>query len=234
MPHRHYGSRPREAFVAPRPRMARAECATDAMNNRVLLTASLKSTNCVRSIRVWAQSSSFPTGERARLPPRPDAIDAPIRIAADVVTDGCSRDGAWPEHDAGPRDATCWIVHICAVYDGLGRFAAHRDACYSQQCADREAREGEGRGMGSNSPHELLLSTAMVFSRVCNPDGVDAGPLSREHLDVDQLAAVGCRLERGRQPHTPQWTCRCHPSGVGVCPWVDLARSVFPHRQVTP
>src|SRR5689334_1668322 len=48
----------------------------------------------------------------APLPPRPNAIDASVRIAAHVMTDRSAGDGARAEHDTGPYDATRRVPDI--------------------------------------------------------------------------------------------------------------------------
>ena len=72
----------------------------------------------------------------------PDAIDAAICIATDVLTDSGARDGSGPQHDAGPCDAIGWIADVCAVHHRTSRLAAECDAGKSEQSADCQACNG--------------------------------------------------------------------------------------------
>lgn len=71
------------------------------------------------------------------LPPRPNAIDAPVCIAAGIVPDCRARHRTRPQHDAGPSDATLRIINVLAVHDCASWWCTESDGCKSQQNADR-------------------------------------------------------------------------------------------------
>jgi len=69
------------------------------------------------------------------LPPRPNAIDAAICIAASVMTDRSARHRTRPEHDACPGNATGRIFNVLAVHDRLGWRRIESETCKPQQGA---------------------------------------------------------------------------------------------------
>jgi len=71
------------------------------------------------------------------LPPRPNAIDAAICIAAGVMTDRSARHRTRPEHDACPGNATYWIFNVLTVHDRLGWRWIESETCKPQQNASR-------------------------------------------------------------------------------------------------
>ena len=80
-------------------------------------------------------SSSLVTRDTKPLPPRPNAIDATIHVAAGVMTNRSARHGARSQHDACPGNATGRIFSILAVHDRLGRGWIESETCKPQQGA---------------------------------------------------------------------------------------------------
>ena len=74
---------------------------------------------------------------RHSLPPRPNAIDAPVCIAAGIVPNRSARHRTRPEHDAGPGDATLRIINVLAVHDCPSWCCTESDGCKPQQNAGR-------------------------------------------------------------------------------------------------
>src|SRR4029079_18090206 len=88
------------------------------------------------------------------LPPRTNAIDAAIGVATGIMTDCRTRDGPWPQHDAGSRNAACRIVNIWTVYDRRRGFAAESHTRNAKHCAAGKGGERESR---NRVPHDCLL-----------------------------------------------------------------------------
>ena len=71
------------------------------------------------------------------LPARPNAIDATVCIAAGIVPDRSACHGTWPEHNAGPGNATVRIVNILAIHDCPSSWRTESDGTKRQQNAGR-------------------------------------------------------------------------------------------------
>jgi hypothetical protein len=98
--------------------------------------------------------------QKSSLPPRPNAIDAAICIATDVMTDRSARHRTRPQHDRpGPRLRGC-----LQGLPGLGSPAGRRGGPRSQgQAGIRQmgSMPGIARGLPSTDPASMPPSTVL-------------------------------------------------------------------------
>ena len=123
------------------------------------------------------------------LPPRSNAVDAPICIAADVIADRstCHRPGM--EHDAGPGNATARITNIRAVHDRRSRSCAESDACKPQQndgCNPCNRHRPDRKTLVMM--HGLLLTVLASRSwwKPHQPQSNTTRALKTDDVDIDQ------------------------------------------------